>query len=130
MNLYLVIALGSALGGVCRFGAAELASRHLGWASHWGILAVNVIGCFAIGFIATLTEPEGRVPLDGAKRHFFMTGVLGGFTTFSTFSFHTVSLFRNGDLFTAGVNVAGSVTACLIAAWLGHLSAAALVHSK
>jgi CrcB protein len=57
---------------------------------------------------------------------FFMTGVLGGFTTFSSFSLQTLALARDGELLRAGGNVVGSVVICLVAVWLGHLLAVAL----
>ena len=126
MNLYLWIALGGAIGSVARFGAAEAVMRGTGGAFPWGTLVVNIAGCFAIGFFATLTAPCGRWPVGSEGRHFFMTGVLGGFTTFSAFSLQTLGLMREGEWLRAGGNVAGSVVLCLLAVWLGHVAAAAL----
>jgi fluoride exporter len=125
MNLYLWIAAGGALGSVARFGAAEGITRLAGMAFPWGTLVVNVAGSFVIGFFATATSPVGRWPVGIEGRHFFMTGVLGGFTTFSSFSLQTMGLMREGEWLRAGGNVAGSVLLCLIAVWLGHLAAAA-----
>jgi CrcB protein len=126
MNLYLLIALGGAIGSVARFGAAEAVMRGTGGVFPWGTLVVNVAGSFVIGFFATLTAPGGRLPVGGEGRHFFMTGVLGGFTTFSSFSLQTLGLMRDGDWLRAGGNVAGSVGLCLVAVWLGHMVAAAM----
>ena len=126
MNLYLWIALGGALGSVARFGASEAVARGMGAAFPWGTLVVNVVGSFVIGFFATLTAPGGRWPVGSEGRHFFMTGVLGGFTTFSSFSLQTLGLMREGEWLRAGGNVAGSVALCLVAVWLGHVAAAAL----
>ena len=126
MNLYLWIALGGAIVSVARFGAAEAVMRGTDGVFPWGTLVVNVTGCFAIGFFATLTGPGGRWPVGSEGRHFFMTGVLGGFTTFSAFSLQTLGLMREGEWLRAGGNVAGSVGLCLIAVWLGHVAAAAL----
>jgi fluoride exporter len=126
MSLYIWIALGGALGSVARFGAAEGVTRLAGAAFPWGTLLVNVVGSFVIGFFATATTAHGRWPVGSDGRHFFMTGVLGGFTTFSSFSLQTMGLMREGEWLRAGGNVAGSVVLCLLAVWLGHLAAAAL----
>jgi CrcB protein len=126
MNIYLWIALGGALGSVARFGASELITQGIGGAFPWGTLVVNLVGSFIIGFFAAVTAPSGRWPVGCEGRHFFMTGVLGGFTTFSSFSLQTLGLMREGEWLRAGGNVAGSVGLCLIAVWLGHLAATVL----
>ena len=126
MILYLWIAIGGALGSVGRFAASEAVMRSMGGAFPWGTLIVNVAGSFVIGFFATITAPNGRWPVGFDGRHFFMTGVLGGFTTFSSFSLQTLGLMREGELLRAGGNVTGSVVLCLVAVWLGHVAAAAL----
>mgnify|MGYP001205381141 CR=1 FL=1 len=126
MITYLWIALGSALGGMARFGLAGAASRALGDGFPWGTLLVNVIGSFVIGFTATLTGPGGRLLAGAEARLFVMAGLCGGFTTFSAFSLQTLVLIREGEMARAGANVAASVALCLISVWLGHLAAAAL----
>lgn len=126
MSLYFWIALGSALGGVARFGLSGFVAHRVGETFPWGTLIVNVAGSFVIGFFATLTAPEGRFPVGAAGRHFFMTGVLGGFTTFSSFSLQTLTLARDGDWLRAGGNTVGSLVFCLVAVWLGHVAAMAL----
>lgn len=125
LAIYLWVAAGGAVGSVARLGAVELGGRLWGHDFPWGTLIVNVAGAFAIGFIATATDAEagGRWPMGVAGRQFFMTGVLGGFTTFSAFSLQTFSLARHGEWAKAGGYVAGSVALCLIAVWLGHLAA-------
>lgn len=123
MSLYFWIALGSALGGIARFGLAGFVDQRIGESFPWGTVIVNVAGCFVIGFFATLTAPGGRFPVGAAGRHFFMTGVLGGFTTFSSFSLQTLSLARDGDWLRAGGNAIGSLAFCLVAVWLGHIAA-------
>jgi CrcB protein len=127
ITVYLWIAAGGALGSVARFGVGEATARLAGTSFPWGTLVVNVAGSFVIGFFATATSPGGRWPVGSEGRHFFMTGLLGGFTTFSSFSLQTLGLMRDGDWLRAGGNVAGSVVLCLIAVWLGHLAATALV---
>jgi CrcB protein len=63
-------------------------------------------------------------------RQFFMTGICGGYTTFSSFSLNTLTLAQEGEWAKAGGNVVGSVTACLVAVWLGYLAAAWINHLK
>ena len=123
MSLYLLIALGGAIGSVTRFALSGFVAQHFGETFPWGTLIVNVAGSFVIGFFGTLTGPEGRFLVGPGGRQFFMTGVLGGFTTFSSFSLQTLNLARDGEWLYAGGNVAGSVVACLLAVWLGHLAA-------
>jgi len=84
-------------------------------------------GSFVIGLFATLTAPEGRWLISSAfRQQFFMLGVCGGFTTFSSFSLQTLNLIEDGQWFYAGANVLGSVVLCLVAVWLGHLAATAI----
>lgn len=130
MTLYLFIALGGALGSVGRFALSGLVAQHYGETFPWGTLIVNVTGSFIIGFFATLTSPEGRVLVGPTGRHFFMTGVLGGFTTFSSFSLQTLNLVRDGDWARAAGNATGSLVLCLLAVWLGHVAAASLNSMK
>ncbi len=126
MSLYLWIALGSSLGGMARFALSGFVAHHFGETFPWGTLIVNVTGSFVIGLFATLTEPDGRLFVGATSRQFVMTGVLGGFTTFSSFSLQTLALAREGEWLRAGGNAVGSCVLCLIAVWLGHIAALAL----
>lgn len=126
MLLYLLIALGGAIGSIARFWINGLISTHVGETFPWGTLVVNVSGSFAIGFFATLTSPDGRVFASSNTRQFFMTGLCGGYTTFSSFSLQTLNLARDDEWFRAGGNVVLSVVACLVGVWLGHVCANAL----
>jgi len=130
MWLYLLIALGGALGSVARFALNGVISSHVGETFPWGTLVINVTGSFAIGFFATLTGPEGRAFAGGDTRAFFMTGICGGYTTFSSFSLQALNLARDGEWLRAGGYTAGSVVACLAAVWIGHICAAALNQMK
>ena len=123
---YLLVALGGAIGSVARYGASGLVARWFGETFPWGTLLVNVLGSFAIGLFATLTGTEGRWLVPPAARTFFMVGICGGFTTFSSFSLQTLSLVRDGEWLYAGLNILGSVALCLLFVWLGHLLAATL----
>ena len=123
LALYLWVALGSALGGAARFFCTGIAAKLFGETFPWGTLLVNVLGSFIIGFFATLTGPDGRMFAGTTTRQFVMTGILGGFTTFSSFSLQTLNLANDGEWLQAGGNVVGSVVLCLVAVWLGHLLA-------
>ncbi|MGC3982702.1 MAG: fluoride efflux transporter CrcB [Steroidobacteraceae bacterium] len=120
MNLIstcLWVALGGALGSVARFLCIEWVQSR--WATFpWGTLVVNVLGSFVIGGLAAMSSTD-RVQLTMDGRQFLMTGVLGGFTTFSSFSLQTLMLARSGDWFGAGANIVASVVLCLLAAWCG-----------
>jgi CrcB protein len=125
VNTYLWIAIGGALGSVARFATAEW--TQLRWPSvfPWGTLLVNVLGSLAIGALAALSE-SGRWHVPLVARQFLMIGVLGGYTTFSSFSLQTLMLLRNGALLSAGINVLVSVALCLLAAWCGFAVVTAL----
>jgi CrcB protein len=130
MSLYYWIAFGSAIGGVSRFALSGFVAHRFGETFPWGTLVVNITGSFVIGFFATLTEPEGHFPVGATGRQFFMTGALGGFTTFSSFSLQTLTLARDGEWLRAGGNAVGSFVLCLLAVWLGYIAAMALNSMK
>jgi CrcB protein len=119
---YLWVALGGALGSVARYACSTAAARWLGAGFPYGTLFVNVAGSFAIGLLAALAS-SGRPSLGVDARAFLLIGVLGAFTTFSSFSFETLELARAGAVAAAGANVALSVVLCLLAAWLGFAAA-------
>ena len=123
MLLYALIAVGGALGSVARFFLSGVVANQIGATFPWGTIVVNVTGSFVIGFFATLTGPDGRWFVGGNSRQFFMTGICGGYTTFSSFSLQTLNLADDGEWVRAGGNVLLSVTSCLVAFWLGHVAA-------
>lgn len=126
MIVYLWIAAGSALGGMARFWFASAIDRVIGETFPWGTFAVNVTGSFIIGLFGTLSGPEGRWFVPADARIFVMVGLCGGYTTFSSFSYQTLNLARDGEWLWAGANVVLSVIVCLAAVWLGHVAAAAI----
>lgn len=130
MLIYLWIAFGGAIGSVARFALSGLVANQFGETFPWGTLAVNVVGSFAIGFFATLTGPDGRFLASSQHRQFFMSGVCGGFTTFSSFSLQTLALAQDREWLRAGANSALSLLCCLVAVWLGHLAASAINSAK
>lgn len=127
---YVWVGLGGAVGSVARFWASGFVARHFGETFPAGTLVVNVTGSFLIGFFATLTGPEGRWLVSPGARTFFMVGICGGYTTFSSFSLQTLSLARDGEWFQAGANAVLSTGLCLAAVWLGHVAAASLNPTK
>ena len=117
------VALGGALGSVARYACSGVAARWLGAGFPYGTLFVNVTGSFTIGLLAALVAADGRPSLGADGRAFLLVGVLGGFTTFSSFSLETLNLARSGALGPAVLNVAGSVVLCLAAVSLGYATA-------
>ena len=132
MLAYLWIAIGGALGSVARFWCNGLVSEKLGATFPWGTLVVNVVGSFIIGVIGAAAAPEGRLnPQSRAfATQFFMIGICGGYTTFSSFSLQTLNLLREREWLYAGGNVLLSVVLCLIAVWLGWLLGSTLNSMK
>ena len=102
------------------FGYQGLVADRIGQTFPFGTLVVNVSGSFVIGILAAMTIPEGRWLMSPSAREFFMIGVCGGYTTFSSFSLQTLTLAQEGDWFRAAANSFASVICCLIAVWLGY----------
>ena len=119
---YLVIGLGGALGSMLRFGLGSLIDTTVqkgGSAFSWGTIIVNITGCFIIGFIWTISATEGRILLSSYTRSFILIGILGGYTTFSSFGLQTFLLVQAGQRWEAAANVLLSVVLCLVGVWLG-----------
>jgi len=123
MLMYLWVAIGGALGSVGRFWLNGMMSRSFGETFPWGTMLINVTGSFVIGFFAALTGPDGRLFASASFRTFFMVGICGGYTTFSSFSLQTLNLANDGQWLRAGANVLLSVALCLAGVWLGFLIA-------
>jgi CrcB protein len=123
MMAYLWVAIGGALGSVARFWVDGLVSNRVGSTFPWGILVINIGGSFIIGILGALASPAGRMTPESRifTSQFLMTGVCGGYTTFSSFSWLTLRLIRERQYLYAGGNVVFSVTLCLIAVWLGFI---------
>ncbi len=123
---YLLIALGGALGSMARYGFSGMVAAATGGTFPFGTMFVNVTGAVFIGFFLTLTGPNGRLLASVHTRQFVAVGICGGYTTFSTFSFETLSLAQDGQWLAAGANAVFSVIFCLLAVWLGYVAASAL----
>jgi CrcB protein len=127
---YFLIAIGGAIGSVARYLCSAWIAGRAESQLPWGTIVVNVIGSLVIGAIAGALEPSSRLALSLAAReninYFWMVGVLGGFTTFSSFSLQTLMLMRTQQWGLAGANVLLSVLVCLVAVWFGFWLASTL----
>jgi CrcB protein len=113
----LAIAAGGAVGALLRFWVSSGVYALLGRTFPYGTLAVNVLGSLVMGilYVLLLERTAGGVEW----RAFFLIGLLGAFTTFSTFSIETLNLMEQGEPLKAGLNVVVSVVICVTGAWLG-----------
>jgi CrcB protein len=119
MSVWIAVAVGGALGSVARHGVNR-------WVHHeWlalrfpvATLVVNIVGCGVIGVLAGLVATE-RLPMSATWREFVFVGILGGFTTFSTFGLDTITLVRSGEIAPALANVALHVVVGLVSVYAG-----------
>jgi len=126
LSLYLAVMLGGAIGTALRMALSLWIADRVAHAFPLGTLVVNVTGCFVIGLFGGLTGPGSPFLVSPLLRQAVMIGVLGGYTTFSSFSLQTLALANDGEWLYAGLNIAGSVILCLFAVWLGSVLATAL----
>jgi CrcB protein len=119
------VALGAALGGPARFFLSGLIARRVGETFPWGTMIVNITGAFAIGLVALYAQQHG---LSGQSSPwlFLVTGILGSYTTVSSFSLQTMSLVRDGEPLRAIANAVLSLLLCIGAAEGGYAFAAHL----
>jgi CrcB protein len=103
----LLIAIGGAIGSVARYLLSTFVLRVSGTLFPLGTFVVNAIGCFVFGLIAGAAEQ--RVALPPEARLFLLVGILGGFTTFSSYAYESFALIRGGELLWASINIAGQV---------------------
>lgn len=127
--LYAYVTAGSMIGSCARY-LVGVALQTAGPAFPWGTLFVNITGSFVIGFYAAITGPDGRLFASARQRQFVMTGICGGYTTFSAFSLETFQLVRGGHLSIGALNIAVSIVSWLVAVWLGHTLATRLNRLK
>ena len=119
MSQLLAVALGGAAGALARHGVSTAVAAAFGPRFPLGTLVVNVAGSFAMGWLFALFAARAHVPPE--MRLLLMTGLLGAFTTFSTFSMETLTLLQAGRWLAGAANAALSVALCLAAAWAGTL---------
>jgi len=119
LKYYLLVFTGGGIGASARYWLSEAVYRFLSADFPYGNLVVNITGCFAIGLLMTLMED--RFLSDPGLRIFLSIGILGGFTTFSSFSYETIALLRDTEILLASVNILASVFGCLAATFFGIL---------
>ena len=125
---YLVVMVGGALGSAARMWLSLLCAVRFGESFPVGTLVVNALGCFVIGAFSALTGPDSLIQASPLTRQFVMIGVLGGFTTFSSFGLQTMNLMTDGEWLYAALNVVLSVVVCLAFVWLGIILVSLLTH--
>jgi fluoride exporter len=118
----LLVCLGSAAGGGARYLVATAVHARLGAAFPWGTLAVNIAGCFLISVVMRLSITPAAIGPDA--RLLLATGVLGGFTTYSSFNHETLAMFERGAWLAAVLYGGATVVGCLVAGVLGLAAAA------
>lgn len=120
----LIVAVGGGIGAVARYLVGGLVYRVLPETFPWATFLINVSGCLAIGFLAVLADE--RLALGPAARLFLMVGILGGYTTFSSFGLETLNLAREGGYWAAAGNAIGQVVLGLASVWAGAALARSL----
>ena len=122
LRTLVLIGTGGFIGSILRYllsGYVQQLSKSIQFP--FGTLAVNVVGCVLVGFLAELADQRGF--LSEETRGFLIVGFLGGFTTFSAFGNETMNLLRSGELWLAGANIIGHMLLSVIAVWIGYSTA-------
>ena len=119
MGAWAAVALGGAIGSVGRFWLTGAMMALTDPRFPWGTLLINVLGSLVIGLVAGITLAPARISVHPDIRIFLMTGICGGFTTFSAFSLQTLELLQSGDTVAALGYAIGSVVLCVIATYAG-----------
>lgn len=121
MQRYLLIALGGALGSVARYWVGAMVTDRLGARFPYGTLTINLTACAAIGFVMTLLGR--RAGFGAGFRYLVPVGFVGAYSTFSTYEWETLSLFRAGGFPFAALYAVGSLILGLVAVWGGMVAA-------
>ncbi len=119
MEKYLLIGLGGGVGSIARYVASRVVYHTVGESFPYGTLAVNIVGCLLIGFLMSFMQE--RLTVNSNYRFILIIGFLGGFTTFSSFSFETFELMRSGSVGASLLNVGYNVAGCLASTWGGYI---------
>lgn len=120
MERYLLVMAGAAAGGLSRYLIGTAINAHFPQRGWYGTVIVNITGCFLIGIVATILNQRNADP---NWRLLLVVGVLGGYTTFSSFAWETFALVKDGEFAKGLANVAVSVIAGYLALWCGVLLA-------
>ena len=121
MARWFFVGLGGFIGTLARYWLSGVVARRYGETFPFGTLAVNALGCFVIGFLFHFFYDRSLVP--PTLRTVVFIGLLGGFTTFSSYGLQTITLLRDGEVLLALANIAASNILCLILVWLGYILA-------
>ena len=117
MTRVIVVALGGAIGSVARYGVGAVAAQLLGAAFPWGTLLVNLSGSFLISLVMHVALAGTAISLE--LRIFLTTGIMGGYTTYSSFNYETLALINQRAYGLAGLNLAATVVGCFLTGVLG-----------
>ena len=117
MKPFLIVAVGSGIGGMLRYGMQLVTYKFIPTIFPLGTFFVNILGCFLIGVFFAMAEKSHTIGPE--MRLLLITGVCGGFTTFSTFSFDNLALLKAGEYLSFSLYLAGSVFLGLLASFLG-----------
>jgi CrcB protein len=117
MIRYVLVFLGGGLGAAARYGLQGIVYRFVPSTFPYGTLVANVTGCFLIGLLMTMFDD--RFLIQPSLRIFLAIGLLGGFTTFSSFSFETIALLRDSEFLLGSLNVLISLAGCLLGTYIG-----------
>ncbi|WP_129628765.1 fluoride efflux transporter CrcB [Candidatus Oscillochloris fontis] len=117
MHNIIAIAIGAAVGANLRYAISVWATRHLGASFPYGTLMINLLGCLLIGLLLSLAN--ARIQLSETTRLLLVTGLLGGFTTFSSFGYETYNLINSGNWLAAIIYASTSMIVGLIAVFVG-----------
>jgi CrcB protein len=126
MARLLIVCMGGFIGTGARYGLNGWIAVRYGETFPWGTLVVNVLGSFAVGIVYFACGPDSPWIVSATTRQLLIVGLLGGFTTFSSFSIQTLNLLKDGSLIAASANVVGSVALGLLAVFAGDALARAL----
>jgi CrcB protein len=114
---YLFVFIGGGIGSSLRYWLSGLIPRYAGTSFPYGVFSINIIGCFLIGVI--MSSLEERFLLSPSLRIFLTIGLLGGFTTFSSFSYEAIALLQDAEVLKAALYIGGSVLLGLLGAYVG-----------
>ncbi len=120
-TLTMWVGFGGFLGSIMRYWITYGIQELLGVTFPYGTLLENLVGCYLIGLFGTVAE-EG-VFLSPSLRQFLFIGILGGFTTFSSFSYEALELFKERSFLPGSLYIGGHYIFCLLFVWLGYITA-------
>lgn len=119
IRMYILVGIGGAIGSIGRYWLSDLGDTLTHGMFPWGVLWVNWIGCFVIGFFSEATKATSMLPASPETRNFVIVGICGGFTTFSSFSLGALSLWNHGLVWQPAAYILMSAIGCLLAVSFG-----------